>query len=449
MASTRYGKVSDDLELSTRSRNPQVRDVQWLPPNEDDRRGPQDLQAKALLLIRRLTLPQKVCAGVCILLMLVWALSPSSSPELPKLRSGSLNRNTQGTILEVIKDSPIFETENDGTGIKPTKSVIGEVFAGHLLEGGPSITFHNFKYILLEKGGAIQAESVKLANPSDASRFRAQTLGQEEVLAQDFDQVAIVPGTALQVVEQGPLYEMDENGVVWGAEIGEVIPGQILHAAGAPVIEDGHTTVALQTGGAIDVSLVQVAVLEHPDEENGEQHGNFGPEGHYEEPPPSEGLPHGAPGGMHGEPFEGEHEGFEGREEPGFEGHPEFEGHEGHEGHREEYEGREEPAFQGHQEEFEGHQLPEEGQEVPPHFQHPPGQWEESQDEPQHDGAKFPGHGSPDEFAENAGETEDGPFEGPGEPEGEQMVHHGEEMQEPGVAEPDPNAELVAEGGVG
>ena len=33
-----------------------------------------------------------------------------------------------------------------------------------------------------------------------------------------------------------------------------------------------------------------------------------------------------------------------------------------------------------------------------------------------------------------------------GEPEGEQMVHHGEEMQEPGVAEPDPNAELVAEG---
>eukprot|EP00434_Breviolum_minutum_P028581 symbB.v1.2.025286.t2/scaffold2445.1/size151041/14 len=91
-----YGKVSDDLELSTRSRNPQVRDVQWLPPNEDDRRGPQDLQAKALLLIRRLTLPQKVCAGVCILLMLVWALSPSSSPELPKLRSGSLNRNTQG-----------------------------------------------------------------------------------------------------------------------------------------------------------------------------------------------------------------------------------------------------------------------------------------------------------------------------------------------------------------
>lgn len=29
------------------------------------------------------------------------------------------------------------------------------------------------------------------------------------------------------------------------------------------------------------------------------------------------------------------------------------------------------------------------------------------------------------------------------------MVHHGEEMQEPGVAEPDPNAELVAEGGVG
>lgn len=36
-----------------------------------------------------------------------------------------------------------------------------------------------------------------------------------------------------------------------------------------------------------------------------------------------------------------------------------------------------------------------------------------------------------------------------GEPEGEQMVHHGEEMQEPGVAEPDPNAELVAEGGVG
>ena len=149
-------------------------------------------------------------------------------------------------------------------------------------------------------------------------------------------------------------------------------------------------------------------------EENGEQHGNFGPEGHYEEPPPSEGLPHGAPGGMHGEPFEGEHEGFEGREEPGFEGHPEFEGHEGHEGHREEYEGREEPAFQGHQEEFEGHQLPEEGQEVPPHFQHPPGQWEESQDEPQHDGAKFPGHGSPDEFAENAGETEHGPFEGPG-----------------------------------
>eukprot|EP00434_Breviolum_minutum_P028582 symbB.v1.2.025287.t1/scaffold2445.1/size151041/15 len=223
---------------------------------------------------------------------------------------------------------------------------------------------------------------------------------------------------------------MDENGVVWGAEIGEVIPGQILHAAGAPVIEDGHTTVALQTGGAIDVSLVQVAVLEHPDEENGEQHGNFGPEGHYEEPPPSEGLPHGAPGGMHGEPFEGEHEGFEGREEPGFEGHPEFEGHEGH---REEYEGREEPAFQGHQEEFEGHQLPEEGQEVPPHFQHPPGQWEESQDEPQHDGAKFPGHGSPDEFAENAGETEHGPFEGPGEPEGEQMVHHGEEMQEQGI----------------
>ncbi len=34
----------------------------------------------------------------------------------------------------------------------------------------------------------------------------------------------------------------------------EVIPGQILHAAGAPVIENGHTTVALQTGGAIDVS---------------------------------------------------------------------------------------------------------------------------------------------------------------------------------------------------
>ncbi len=87
------------------------------------------------------------------------------------------------------------------------------------------------------------------------------------MLAQDFDQVAIVPGagipnpfgcllknqcvkfarhctagvdcercvvgdivearalcndlSAVEVVEQGPLYEMDENGVVWGAEIGE------------------------------------------------------------------------------------------------------------------------------------------------------------------------------------------------------------------------------------
>ena len=27
--------------------------------------------------------------------------------------------------------------------------------------------------------------------------------------------------SAVEVVEQGPLYEMDENGVVWGAEIGE------------------------------------------------------------------------------------------------------------------------------------------------------------------------------------------------------------------------------------
>lgn len=40
----------------------------------------------------------------------------------------------------------------------------------------------------------------------------------------------------------------------WDFTKWEVIPGQILHAAGAPVIEDGHTTVALQTGGAIDVS---------------------------------------------------------------------------------------------------------------------------------------------------------------------------------------------------
>ena len=36
----------------------------------------------------------------------------------------------------------------------------------------------------------------------------------------------------------------------------QVIPGQIVHAAGAPVVEDGHTTVSLQTGGAIDVSTM-------------------------------------------------------------------------------------------------------------------------------------------------------------------------------------------------
>lgn len=29
------------------------------------------------------------------------------------------------------------------------------------------------------------------------------------------------PWKLMEVVEHGPVYEMDENGVVWGAEIGE------------------------------------------------------------------------------------------------------------------------------------------------------------------------------------------------------------------------------------
>lgn len=33
--------------------------------------------------------------------------------------------------------------------------------------------------------------------------------------------VALFNDLSAEVVEQGPLYEMDENGVVWGAEIGE------------------------------------------------------------------------------------------------------------------------------------------------------------------------------------------------------------------------------------
>ena len=99
-----------------------------------------------------------------------------------------------------------------------------------------------------------------------------------------------------QVIQGGPIYETDAHGVVWGSAVDEagrfgaptglrrahierveavgaqwwsvfkgsrqdllldqrqVHPGQIVHAAGSPVTEDGHTTVNLQTGGAIDVS---------------------------------------------------------------------------------------------------------------------------------------------------------------------------------------------------
>ena len=36
---------------------------------------------------------------------------------------------------------------------------------------------------------------------------------------------------------------------------GQVLPGQILHAAAEPVTEDEHTTVLLQNGGAVDIRL--------------------------------------------------------------------------------------------------------------------------------------------------------------------------------------------------
>lgn len=316
MASTRYGKVSDDLELSTRSRNPQARDVQWFPPDED-RRGPEDLKAKVLFYVRRLTLCQKVGIGCVIFLSIVYMLLPSTEYEIRPLLP---NFQSSGTIMEVIRNSPVFDLDDNG---QPIKLMIGEVFAGHLVDAGPTVqNAQGHKFILLDRGGAVPMINLKLADPQDAARFRAETLGQQEDdLASDYNAVAIQPGTPLQVVRAGPVYNTDQHGVVWGQEVSEVRPGQVVHAAGTPVTEDGHTTVALESGGAIDVSLVQV--LEHPQEADGEQleNGEFVPPGQHFRPHDD---PAGEPGGEQGgepgqEPGVGEPEGPEG---DGLEGDP-------------------------------------------------------------------------------------------------------------------------------
>ncbi|CAE7231651.1 unnamed protein product, partial [Symbiodinium pilosum] len=94
------------------------------------------------------------------------------------------------------------------------------------------------------------------------------------------------------VIRQGPLLQTDKHGAIWGTEAGEVLPGQILHAAAEPVTEDGHTTVLLQTGGAVDIGLLQVA--EHLSGDAAGEHEHL--DEHF---PPPGGVEH---AGTEGEP---------------------------------------------------------------------------------------------------------------------------------------------------
>lgn len=57
-----------------------------------------------------------------------------------------------------------------------------EVFAGHLVDAGPTVqNAQGHKFILLDRGGAVPMINLKLADPQDAARFRAETLAQDLV----------------------------------------------------------------------------------------------------------------------------------------------------------------------------------------------------------------------------------------------------------------------------
>ncbi|CAJ1462081.1 unnamed protein product [Effrenium voratum] len=270
----RYGKISEETEMGARPRGQQVREVKWCPPDEDDHRR-QDMLSGLQFLLRRVSLRQKVGIFLFAAIALLWMLGAFSSSASPSEQVRPMKSRPRafrgpavdaGTILEVVRDAPIMATDHHGP---IWGQMSGEVFAGHLLEAaGPPVTEDGHTLIALARGGAIEASRVKVADPEDVAQFRAKA--EEDMVAQDYKAPAIHMGTPLQVVEQGPVFAADEHGPVWGSEIGEVLPGQIVHAAGSPITEDGHTSVLLQTGGAIDVGLVQVAE-EEPERQEGFQ----------------------------------------------------------------------------------------------------------------------------------------------------------------------------------
>mmetsp|Transcript_8775 Transcript_8775/g.18629 ORF Transcript_8775/g.18629 Transcript_8775/m.18629 type:complete len:473 (-) Transcript_8775:126-1544(-) len=333
MASTRYGKIAEDVELGARPRNVQAREVKWSAPDGEDDSHRQDLQSQLLTQLRRLSTTQKVALCVCILVAIVWLLSASSSspavPEPKPMRSGSAQRHaapkhswdgiTKGSILEITRNGPLIAVDENGP---VWGHDIGQVIAGHLVEAASEpVTQDGHTLILLEPAGAVEASRVKIADPEDAALYKSQPVEGQQLEAQDFQPEAIHEGTVLQVVRQGPILQTDVHGAIWGSEAGEVLPGQILHAAAEPVTEDEHTTVLLQNGGAVDISLVQIAeqvaedapaereqVFEQPPEHSpgieheGDQSPHWGPEGANEpdEPPSPQEMAEAAYRSRHG-----------------------------------------------------------------------------------------------------------------------------------------------------
>jgi len=326
----------EDVELGARPRTMQVRDVKWSAPDAEDDFHRQDLQSQVVSLLRKLSMTQKVLLGLCALLCAVWFISSSSEGstntpvgtgglhQRPRQRQPSQVRHSwdgvqRGTVLEVIRDGPLLPVDERGPvlGEEP----IGKVILGHLVEAAaPPVKDEGHTIIMLATGGAVEASLVKIADPEDAALYQSRPAEEEQV--EHVYEPAIQQGTMLQVVQRGPLLAVDKHGPVWGMEAGEVLPGQILHAAGVPVTEDGHTTVLLQGGGAIDLSLVHVA-----DVVAGEQGGE---ELH------EEGIPHDELGHPQDEEhptwqepvFQNEHASFEHEpqglenEPPGFENEP-------------------------------------------------------------------------------------------------------------------------------
>eukprot|EP00913_Durusdinium_trenchii_P020800 g19540.t1 len=132
--------------------------------------------------------------------------SSSTSTEY-EIRPLLPNFQSSGTIMEVIRNSPVFDLDDNG---QPIKLMIGEVFAGHLVDAGPTVqNAQGHKFILLDRGGAVPMINLKLADPQDAARFRAETLGQQEDdLASDYNAVAIQPGQLAEMFFSVPRVEV-------------------------------------------------------------------------------------------------------------------------------------------------------------------------------------------------------------------------------------------------